>query len=168
MKKILAFVLLSLVAFSASAQTVISRTAEYQRVFVQESQQVCDQRQYNPAGVVIGSVIGYGLGREIDRNHNDRRGYHGGYYDRNRGNYYRDDRYGYSNRYNNDRRYDSRSGRYIGAIGGGLIGSQVGNGGTRCYTAESGRGYWREVLVGYNVTYRDYRGNIYTQFEPTR
>lgn len=164
MKKIFAILFLSLVAFAASAQTVISRTAEYDRVFVQESQQVCDQRGYNPTGVIIGSVIGYQLGRELDRGgyrHDNR--YRGrDYYDRGRGGYYRDNRYGYGSRYND------RSGRYSGAIVGGVIGSQVGNGGTRCYTAESGRGYYREVLVGYRVTYRDYRGNIYTVFEPSR
>ena len=150
MKKIFAIVILSLLSFSAFAQQVISRVPEYERVFVQEPQQVCHpQRGHNSTGAIVGSVIGYEIGRELDRGgHRSNRGWGGNHYDNYRGAYYR----------------DSRSGRY-GAIIGGSIGSQVRND-RRCYTAESGRGYWREVHVGYRVTYRDHRGNIFTQFEP--
>lgn len=149
MKKFLAIALLSLVAFSATAQEVISRVPQYERVFVQETNQVCEQRHFNYAGAIVGSVIGYEIGRSVDRNsYRSNRQWHGGYYDNYRGGYYR----------------DSRHGRY-GSVIGGTIGSQV-NTGPRCYTANSGRGYWREVQVGYTVTYRDSRGNIFTQFEP--
>ena len=74
MNKLIAIVFLSLISFGAFAQTV-SRYPEYQRVYEPERcYEVITQRDYNPAGAIIGGVVGYAIGREIDR---DSRGYYG-------------------------------------------------------------------------------------------
>jgi hypothetical protein len=171
MKKIFLFTMLALFSFAASAQSRGVSTSSYpvfDRVY-QPSTQVCEdvvvQSGYNAGGAAVGAVVGYMLGREIDR---DTRSYRGGYY----GGY----GYGYGRGgYYNDRRgyygdvYESRVGRYGGAVAGVVIGGNAGRTtvvSTVC--REQGSAYYREVLVGYRIVTRYPDGSTYERFEPVR
>ena len=164
MNKLIAVVFLSLISFGAFAQTV-SRYPEYQRVYEPERcYEVITQRDYNPAGAIIGGVVGYAIGREIDR---DSRGYYGyshphrGYAP-GRGHYYRTHPHYYP-------RYESRGGRVGGAVVGGYIGSQIGRGERVERVCERSRyPNYREVLVGYRVVTRYPNGRTVETFEPVR
>jgi len=174
MNKILTFIFLALISFGAVAQSypdsTTSRYPEYQRVYEErnECRQVVTEDRYNPGGAIIGGVVGYALGREIDRDRGyDRRGYqypqHRGYHP-GRGAYHRDSRRG-GYYYHNDR--DNRSGRYAGAVVGTVIGAHVGR--NQVVTTVCERvPFYREVLVGYRVvtTYRN--GRTTEHFEPVR
>lgn len=167
MNKLIAIAFLALTSFGAAAQTV-TKYPEYQRVY-EDSQQCYDvvtQRDYNPAGVIIGGVVGYAIGREIDRS--GRGGYGYGYshphrgYAPGRGHYYRTQPHYYP-------RYESRAGRYGGAVVGGYVGSQIGRGERVERVCEQNRyPSYREVLIGYRVIYRYPDGTTREQFERVR
>lgn len=164
MKKFLLAITLALFSVSAAAHTVVdyttSRYPEYRRVYEErnECRQVVTQERYNPTGAVVGGVVGYALGRELDRNHRGYRYHNDRGYRHGRGYYYRDRGY----RYHND-----RSGRYAGAVVGAVVGAHVGRGHVVTTVCERVP-YYREVLVGYRVVTRYRSGRITEHFEPIR
>lgn len=175
MNKILTFIFLALISFGAVAQDYTShrmdytttRYPEYQRVYEErnECRQVVTEDRYNPTGAIIGGVVGYAIGREIDRGHGyDHRGYryphHRGYHP-GRGAYYRDSRRG------GYYHHDSRAGRYTGAVVGTVIGAHVGR--SQVVTTVCERvPFYREVLVGYRVVKTYQNGRTVEYFEPVR
>lgn len=170
MKKLLLFTMLTVVSFAASAQHRGSSTSYpvFERVY-QPSTQVCHEvvvdSGYNAGGAAVGAIVGYAIGRELDR---DSRSYYGGYYggrgyNHHRGSYY-NDRRGY---YNGS--YESRVGRYGGAVAGAVIGGNVGRStGVTTVCQEQHSGYAREVLVGYRIVTRYPDGTTRERFEPVR
>ncbi len=172
--KSLTFRLFAITILALSGMTAVlaqgmstTRYPEYQRVYEPSSQQcyeVVTERQYNPAGAIIGGVVGYAIGRELDRDgrgygyHNEPRRHYApgrGYYYRNHGHYYP--------------RYESRGGRVAGAVIGGYVGSQAGRGERVERVCERERyPQYREVLVGYRVVVRYPNGSTREFFEPLR
>ncbi|QDJ96240.1 hypothetical protein Xoosp13_53 [Xanthomonas phage Xoo-sp13] len=164
MYKLTLILILSAASFSAVAQSytqrggiTTSRYPVYDRVYEGSREECHDvivqDNRPNVGGVIVGSVIGYAIGREIDRG----TGYRGGYYGHRRHDYYRQP--------------ESRVGRYGGAVAGGYIGSQVGSGGSSVQrVCDSNRSYpnYREVLTGYRVVIRYPNGQMDEYFEPAR
>lgn len=148
------------------AQSTV-RIPEYQTVMIPDTicRDVVVDRGPNVAGTVIGAVVGYAIGREIDRGS---RGYgyynHGRYYnDRHHGGYYRD-----NYRHGHYRYRDSRGGRIGGTVVGGVIGSQVGRGHTVERVCEQVGVRYSEQLVGYRVITTYPNGTTRERFEPVR
>jgi len=152
MKKLMLFIFLSLFSISATAQSVVKYPV-YERVYerpIQYCHEVYTEPQYNAGGAVAGAVLGYLIGREIDRTnrvhyigpvpgrHNPYRHYH----------------------------YNSHVGRYAGTVAGAAIGSQMGVPSTTRVCGSANNGYYREVLKGYRVVTRFPNGVIREHFEP--
>lgn len=167
MKKFVLFTLLSLFSFAASAQSYSQSTYPvFERVY-EPASQVCRDvvvdSGYNTGGAVAGAVIGYVLGREVDRD-SRRHYYYGGHgYTGHRGGYYNDRRGYYSGT------YESRVGRYGGAVAGAVIGGQAGRHyGTQTVCETQGNGFYREVLVGHRIVIRYSDGTTRERFDPVR
>lgn len=166
MNKLALIFILSTASFSAMAQSytqrggiTTSRYPVYERAYEGNRTEcrdvVVEDNRPNVGGIVAGSVIGYVIGREIDRDGRGSRGYynrydrHGGYY--NRG-------------------YESRVGRYGGAVAGGYIGSQYGGNRSHVQRVCDYDRYpnYREMLTGYRVVIRYPDGRMDEYFEPAR
>lgn len=130
-------------------------------------QDVVVERGPNVAGTVIGAVVGYAIGRELDRGTG---GY--SYYGHNRGRYYRDPYYGgyYRDNYRHGhyRHSDSRVGRVGGTVVGGVIGSQVGRGGRSVQRVCEPTNDYHQVLIGHTVVTTMPNGTTREQFIPIR
>ena len=166
MNKILAFIFLSLFSFAAAAQSyTVSRYPVYENVpeRIENCRDVIVDNGYNTTGAVVGSVIGFALGRELDRGYHTR-GYvvpvpHRGYV-RGRGAYYRDGYYVQPG-------YRSHAGRVGGAVVGGVIGANVNRGHSVQRVCEESR-MSRSYLTGYRVVERHSNGRTIEYFEPIR
>lgn len=172
--KYIAAILLSLVAFTATAQhrSVVSVEPNYERVYVyDEDRQVCQDvavqsNGYHPTGAIVGGVIGYVIGREADRSRNySRHESYRDYYGNGRG-WQRDSYY--------SRRDNSRVGAYTGAVSGAMVGGYAGGGRVhyerRCYLERSHSGRYKDVQRGWRVTYFEHGRyvTVYQDHHPYR
>lgn len=168
MKKKIIFTLLLLCGLAGTAygQSSVAYPV-YQTVMERGSvcHDIVTERGPNVAGTVIGAVVGYAIGRELDRGSG---GY--SYHAHNRGRYYRDPYYGGyyrdSYRHGHYRHRDSRVGRVGGTVVGGVIGSQVGRGGRSVQRVCEPTNDYRQVLIGHNVVTTMPNGRTREHFVP--
>lgn len=169
MKKLMLFMFLSLFSLGATAQSYsTSQYPVYERVYEHPSRVCHDvyvEPRANVGGAIVGAVIGYAIGREID--HHNRHPYVGyvggirhvpGY-----GPHYTDRLHRYRGV------YEPRTGRYSGAAVGAVIGANTGRAGTVTQVCDQqSAGFYREVLVGYRVVTRYPNGVTRERFIPVR
>lgn len=155
MKTILVAAFLAIASVStyshASPRTVETRTPVYESVY-QPGAYTCYEAgpRANVGGAIIGGVVGYAIGRELDRGG---RRFHGPVYG---------PRYGHGPVPHHGHR-DSRLGRYSGSVAGAYIGSQVGRHPNTVCTDSPGR--YQRVLRGYKVLVRYPDGSVHEYFE---
>lgn len=158
MKSLFLFSVLALSSFAVDAQYYNGSTTRYpvyETVYEPACREVT-QYGHSAGGATVGAIIGYAVGRELDRSH--RHHSHSYNYSHGRGHYYRDHYHRHP-----------RIGRYSGAISGAYIGGTVGSYGRTTTVCERyGRPPSRDVLVGHRVIVRRPDGSTFEYFEPRR